>query len=88
MYRIIDFAFNLYTLAILARVILSWLQPTTYNPQVRNLIRILFEITEPVLAPIRKRLPQTMGIDFSPLIALLLLELLRRLLFRFFYILY
>lgn len=88
MYRAIDFAFNLYTLAILARVIFSWLRPTTYNPQFRNLIRFIFEITEPVLSPIRKRLPLTMGIDFSPLIALLLLDLIRRFLFRFFFTLY
>lgn len=88
MIRVINFAFNLYTLAIVARVFISWVRPTSYNPQVRNIIRIIYEITEPVLAPIRRRIPSTLGLDFSPLIVLFLLDLLRRFLFRFLFILY
>lgn len=88
MIRAINFAFNLYTMAILARVVISWLRPTIYNPQVRNIIRIIYDITEPVLLPIRKRLPISLGLDFSPLIALLLLDLIRRFLFRLLIVLY
>lgn len=88
MIRAINFAFNLYTLAILARVVISWLRPTIYHPQVRSIIRIIYDITEPVLLPIRKRLPSALGLDFSPLIALFLLDLVRRFLFRLLIILY
>lgn len=64
-------------LLILARVILSFIQTNPYHP-VR---RIIYELTEPILAPIRRILPPTSGLDFSPLIALLLLELIRQVLF-------
>lgn len=65
-------------LLILARVILSFTSMDPYNP----IRRTVYELTEPILAPIRRILPPTSGLDFSPLIALLLLELLRMLLFR------
>jgi YggT family protein len=64
-------------LLVLGRVIVSWVDPTGRN----ELSRMLINVTEPFLAPIRRLLPQTGMIDFSPLILLLitgfLLQLLR-----------
>ena len=64
-------------LLVLARVIVSWVDPTGRN----DISRTLISVTEPLLAPIRRLLPQTGMIDFSPLILLLitgfLLQLLR-----------
>jgi YggT family protein len=64
-------------LLVLGRVIVSWVDPTGRN----ELSRMLITVTEPMLAPIRRLLPQTGMIDFSPLILLLitgfLLQLLR-----------
>ena len=64
-------------LLVLGRVIVSWVDPQGRN----DLSRMLISITEPMLAPIRRLLPQTGMIDFSPLILLLvtgvLLQLLR-----------
>lgn len=65
-------------LLILVRVILSFTNMNPYHP----LVRTVYQLTEPVLAPIRRFMPPTVGLDFSPLIALLLLELLRMALFR------
>lgn len=65
-------------LLILARVIISFTRMNPYHP----IRRTIHELTEPILAPIRRILPPTSGLDFSPLIALLLLELMRMLLFR------
>jgi YggT family protein len=65
-------------LLILARVIISFTRMDPYNP----IRRTVYELTEPILAPIRRILPPSSGLDFSPLIALLLLELLRMVLFR------
>lgn len=64
--------------AILARVIVSWLAvgPRTNNP----LVAFIYQITEPILAPIRRVLPRTGMIDLSPMVALLLLWLLQQLL--------
>ena len=61
-------------LAIFGRVIMSWISPTGNDP-VSN---ILSQITEPILAPIRKVVPPLGMFDLAPLIALLLLNLVIR----------
>lgn len=65
-------------LLILARVIISFTRMDPYHP----IRRTVYDLTEPILAPIRRILPPSSGLDFSPLIALLLLELVRMLLFQ------
>lgn len=73
MLQLLLFAVRMYELAILVRVVISWVQADPYNPFVRWVRRI----TEPVLEPIRRLLPtNSIGIDFSPLIVLLVLELI------------
>ena len=62
---LVQLLFDLYILVLLARVLLSWVQVDPRNPIV-NLIR---QLTEPLLAPIRRVLPQSGGIDFSPMVA-------------------
>jgi len=57
---------------LLARVLLSWVQIDPYHPAVQ----VLYQITEPVLQPIRQMLPAGGGLDFSPLVAMLLVQLL------------
>ncbi len=64
------------TLVIFGRVLLSWI-PTRLPWGLNDFI---FSVTEPILAPIRRALPLAAGMDFSPLIALVLLQLLERLL--------
>lgn len=70
---------------VIARAIASFLPPGHYSPFWRSVLSFLWETTEPVLRPIRRILPATGGLDFSPLVALILLEvvitLLRNLLF-------
>ncbi len=64
-------------LLVVGRVLVSWVDPQGRN----DLSRMLIAVTEPMLAPIRRLLPQTGMIDFSPLILLLvtgfLLQMLR-----------
>lgn len=64
---------NVFEIILLLRVLISWFRIDPYNP----LIRLLYDITEPVLAPIRAVLPSTGMMDFSPLVAFLLLFALR-----------
>lgn len=64
---------DLYTVVVLVAVIVSWLQLPPGNPVV-HFTRML---TEPALAPIRKLLPPMGGLDFSPMILLILLFVLR-----------
>ena len=70
----------LYSIVILARVLMSWVQVDPNSPLARTLI----DLTEPVLAPIRNRLPPTVGLDFSPIIAMILLQIVGQMLMSFF----
>ena len=70
----------LYSIVILARVLMSWVQVDPNSPLARTLI----DLTEPVLAPIRNLLPPTMGLDFSPIIAMILLQIVGQMLMLFF----
>lgn len=61
---------------ILARVLVSWIVPAGGGG---GIVAFIYQATEPILAPIRRILPPTAGIDWSPLIAMLLLGALTRL---------
>ncbi len=63
---------QIYSLVILARVLMSWVNVDPYSP----LARAIIDVTEPVLQPIRNALPPTAGLDFSPVIAIILLQVL------------
>jgi YggT family protein len=67
--------FQILSLAILIRVLLSWVDPTG-NMRITQVMR---DLTEPILAPIRNLLPNMMMFDLSPIIAMLLLQALQRL---------
>lgn len=62
-------------LLVLGRVLLSWVNPRFEGP----IARFLYETTEPLLAPIRRFLPQMGMVDLSPLVLILLLGVLVRL---------
>ncbi len=64
---VIDIALNIALIAVVARAILSWVSPDPYNP----IVRIINQISEPILYPIRRRVPYFSGIDLSPIIALM-----------------
>jgi YggT family protein len=61
---------DVYSLLILVRALLSWVNPNPYHP----LVQLLIRATEPVLAPLRRVIPMS-GIDFSPLVAMLLIDI-------------
>jgi len=82
---LVNFIARLLTLLILLRVAVSWLDPerrTEYHG-------LLYRLTEPILAPFRRLFYRRgMRFDFSPLLALLCLELARGILVRFFSVLF
>ncbi len=75
----IDILYNILFFLILARVIISWIRPGVNDPRWRKLLTFIYNVTEPILGPIRKNLPtgRNMGIDFSPFIAIIALMLIR-----------
>jgi YggT family protein len=74
--RLVDLVFTLYTLAFIARALLSWLRISYYHPAARFLI----QITEPVLAPLRRFIPPMGGLDLTPMVALFILWFVEQLL--------
>ncbi len=67
---------QLYSMVILARVLMSWVNIDPYSP----LARAIFDLTEPVLAPVRNMLPSAGGMDFSPVIVMVLIQFIGQLL--------
>jgi YggT family protein len=63
---------------LIARVVLSWTNPMGGG----GLTAFIYQATEPILAPIRRFLPPTSGVDWSPLIAMLLLGVILRVIVR------
>ena len=73
--NLLDLVIQIYILLIIARAVVSWVSPDPYNP----IVRFLHRITEPVLRPVRHRMPMlAMGIDLSPMVVILALILLQR----------
>ncbi|MGI9859914.1 YggT family protein [Moorella naiadis] len=73
-------AFEVLNWLIIARILISWFPHDPDNV----IMRFIYEITEPVLAPFRRLMPRTtIPIDFSPIIAVLVLQLVERLLITF-----
>ena len=78
--QFIDVLGNVLYLAMLGRVILSWVNLGPSNP----IVAIVYQITEPILAPIRAVLPRMGSLDFSPMVAMLAIWLVRNTLTGFF----
>jgi YggT family protein len=73
--KVVDLALTIFMWIVIARAILSWVNPDPYNP----IVRFIHNVTEPVLYQIRKRIPLNFGsIDFSPVLVLLAVIFLQR----------
>jgi YggT family protein len=73
--RLVGTLIDLYSLVVLAAVVMSWVRADRRHP----LVKAVYSLTEPVLAPIRSALPLAGGLDFSPLVLLIALRVLRSL---------
>lgn len=72
--KILDIVLSLYMWLIIARAILSWVNPDPYNA----IVRFIYQVTEPVLSRIRRMIPTYgMGMDFSPIIVFLIIMFLQ-----------
>ena len=75
LYQFVDLLFQVLIFAIIGRALLSWFNLGPGNP----IGRILFELTEPILGPMRRVIPMIGMIDISPIVAILLLSFLQNL---------
>ncbi|MHB8138549.1 MAG: YggT family protein [Smithellaceae bacterium] len=72
--RVIEIILTVYMWIIIARALISWVNPDPYN----KIVVFLYRVTEPVLRPIRKIIPRhNMPIDFAPLVVLLIIFFLQ-----------
>jgi YggT family protein len=71
LYRLVDFVFWCFSVALLLRVLLSWV-----NVGGGAFTYWIHKLTDPILVPLRRIIPPFGGLDFTPMIALFLLELL------------
>jgi YggT family protein len=76
--EIVDIIFTVLTFAIIGRALISWIDPSMQTP----VGRMLRQITEPLIAPIRQVVPTLGMFDISPIVALLLLQVVRNLVMR------
>jgi len=74
--EMISLIINIFLFAILIQVIMSWVNPGGYNPA----IGLIHALTEPLLAPVRRRMPDVGGLDLSPMIVMIGLVVLEMLL--------
>ncbi len=71
---IIHLVLTLYMWLIIARAIISWIQPNPYN----QIVQFLYRSTEPALAPVRRILPDLGGLDISPVVVIFIIMFIDR----------
>ncbi len=76
LYSFIDLLFYALNIAILIRVVVSWLNVSPYNP----LVSLVYQITDPILVPLRRIIPPLGMMDITPIIAMILLSLCQQIL--------
>ncbi len=83
LFQVANFLLTVISLAVLARALLSWFYPVGKDPWTR----LLVDVTEPLLAPVRALLSRVMPIpiDFSPFVVLILIRLLQGMLVTAYY---
>ncbi|MDI6704039.1 MAG: YggT family protein [bacterium] len=71
---VLDLAFKIYYFLLLARIFLSWVNPSSYNP----IVQFIYGVTEPFLGIIRRFIPLRIGVfDLSPIFAFLIIAFLQ-----------
>ena len=79
LYQVVNLVIQLYIFIVIARALVSWVNPDPYNP----IVRFLYNATEPVLQRIRRILPlQFSGIDLTPIVLLIALSVLQQVLLQ------
>nr|VFJ73163.1 MAG: YggT family protein [Candidatus Kentron sp. FW] len=70
--RLLELAIHVFMFSIILHVIMSWVNPNVYNP----MVSLLYSLTEPLLEPARKWIPSVSGLDLSPILVIVGLQLI------------
>lgn len=86
--QIISFLINFYIIVIITHVAVSWLITfkvlDTSNPKAQNLVALLQRVTDPVMKPVQKYIPPIGGIDLTPIVVIIGLQVLNAVLWKLF----
>jgi YggT family protein len=77
---IVCVALQVYFLILIARIILSWVTAFSrrpMSPQFQPIVKLIYDLTEPVMGPLRRLIPPIGGLDISPIIIFLALSVIR-----------
>jgi YggT family protein len=77
--QLLDALLGAYSLILLGKAIVSWFPVNPYNP----IVRLLDRLTEPVLTPVRKKVPPVAGMDLSIVLLLVVISILRNMIWSF-----
>lgn len=87
--NLIDFVIQTYIFIIILHIAVSWLLAfgvlNADNPQAKNLVKLLGKLVDPVMKPVQKYIPPIAGIDLSPVVVIIGLQILNQLLWRLVY---
>ncbi len=67
--NVLDILLSIYMWIVIIAALITWVNPDPYNP----IVRFLHGATEPVLRPIRRKIGYGMGVDFSPMVVILII---------------
>ncbi|MEQ8200829.1 MAG: YggT family protein [Syntrophomonadaceae bacterium] len=79
--QVVNIIFEVLVWLVIIRCVLSFVRHNPYQP----LIRFVYDVTEPIMAPFRRLIPAAGGLDFSPIVVLLVLSLVQRIVIRLLY---
>lgn len=85
---VVWFIISIYYYAIIASIIMSFVMMFSGNTNPHPLLRLVWQLTEPVMAPIRKFIPPMGGLDFSPIFIFIMIQLLQNFLLQTFRVTY
>lgn len=71
--ELLSLALNVFLVSILIQVVLSWVNPGAYNPATK----LLYSLNEPLLTPARRLIPPISGLDLSPIVVLIAIQLIK-----------
>ncbi len=77
-FNFFDLLFTVLSFAIIARALISWLPIDPYHP----IVQFLYQITEPILIPLRRVIPPLGMMDITPIVALILIQILQTIIHR------
>lgn len=75
---LVNVLFGIFYVLLLISILLSWIRPNPYHPVWGPIIRITRAVVDPVLNPIRRLVPPMGGLDFSPMVLLLIIRVLQQ----------